>query len=110
MAATEPFMSAAPRAYNWPSRKAGTNGGDCQPSSGPGGTTSGVAEEQQAGLAAPVPGQEVAHLAEVLPRERVARALQPRRHQVLAARVSGVTEARGRARWSSRVRRSSDGF
>jgi len=40
IAATEPFMSAAPRPYNKPSRTVGSNGGLAQAPCGPGGTTS----------------------------------------------------------------------
>src|SRR6476469_3386887 len=52
-AATEVFMSAAPRPYRQPSRTVGTKGSECHFSSGPEGTTSVWPASTTSGLAVP---------------------------------------------------------
>ena len=64
MAATDVFMSAAPRPWRWPSRSVGVNGSLVQRSSGPGGTTSTWPAKQTSG--APRPRR--AHRLETPPR------------------------------------------
>src|SRR6266849_5304419 len=52
-AATEVFMSAAPRPKSLPSRSVGSNGSECHFSSGPGGTTSVWPASTTSGFASP---------------------------------------------------------
>src|SRR4029079_6863004 len=58
-AASDDFMSAAPRPYRYPSRTVGSNGSDSQASSGPDGTTSVCPAKHTTGGVSPPRGQRL---------------------------------------------------
>ena len=107
-AASEAFMSAAPRPYSQPSRSTGTNGSDVHCSRGPVGTTSVCPAKQTSGPRVAAPRPEIGDAAHGDRLAAKAQRCQAGRQQLLAAGVVGRDRRAGRSvrgsgqRWGRR--------